>query len=59
MAQDRTRKIVITAVLGGITILLGLTHWGFIPWFGGTLTHLMHSGHHCAILEGPSRLGIG
>ena len=35
MAQDRTRKIVVTAVLGAITVLLGLTHWGFIPWFGG------------------------
>lgn len=61
MAQDRTRKIVITAVLGGITILLGLTHWGFIPWFGGLSLTIMHVPVIIgAILEGPVvGLGIG
>ena len=61
MAQDRTRKIVITAVLGGITILLGLTHWGFIPWFGGLSLTIMHVPVIIgAILEGPIvGLGIG
>lgn len=54
MAQDRTRKIVITAVLGAITILLGLTHWGFIPWFGGISLTIMHVPVIIgAILEGP------
>ena len=61
MAQDRTRKIVLTAVLGGITILLGLTHWGFIPWFGGLSLTIMHVPVIIgAILEGPIvGLGIG
>jgi len=54
MAQDRTRKIVVTAVLGAITILLGLTHWGFIPWFGGISLTIMHVPVIIgAILEGP------
>jgi uncharacterized membrane protein len=61
MAHDRTRKSVITAVLGGITILLGLTHWGFIPWFGGISLTIMHVPVIIgAILEGPIvGLGIG
>ncbi len=61
MAQDRTRKIVITAALGAITILLGLTHWGFIPWFGGISLTIMHVPVIIgAILEGPVvGLGIG
>ena len=54
MAQDRTRKIVVTAVLGAIPILLGLTHWGFIPWFGGISLTIMHVPVIIgAILEGP------
>lgn len=54
MAQDRTRKIVITAALGAIAILLGLTHWGFIPWFGGISLTIMHVPAIIgAILEGP------
>ena len=61
MAQDRTRKIVVTAVLGAITVLLGLTHWGFIPWFGGISLTIMHVPVIIgAILEGPIvGLGIG
>lgn len=61
MAQERTRKIVVTAVLAAITILLGLTHWGFIPWFGGISLTIMHVPVIIgAILEGPIvGLGIG
>ena len=61
MAQNRTRKIVVTAVLGAITILLGLTHWGFIPWFGGiSLTIMAVPVIIVAILEGPIvGMGIG
>src|SRR3990170_2385227 len=33
MPQDRTRKIVVTGVLGAIAVLLGLTRLGFIAWF--------------------------
>ncbi|MEN6480589.1 MAG: ECF transporter S component [Anaerolineaceae bacterium] len=54
MVQDRTRKIAVTGVLGAITILLGLTHWGFIPWFGGVSLTIMHVPVIIgAILEGP------
>jgi uncharacterized membrane protein len=54
MAQDRTRKIVVTGVLGAIACLLGYTHWGFIPWFGGISLTIMHVPVIIgAILEGP------
>lgn len=54
MPQSRTRKIVITGVLGAIACLLGITHWGFIPWFGGVSLTIMHVPVIIgAILEGP------
>ena len=59
MAQDRTRKIVIAGAMGAIAILLGLTHWGFIPWFGGVSLTIMHVPVIIgAILEGPI-VGVG
>jgi uncharacterized membrane protein len=61
MPQDRTRKIVITGVLGAIAVLLGLTRLGFIPWFSGASLTIMHVPVIIgAILEGPLvGLGIG
>ncbi len=61
MPQERTRKLVITGVMGAIAVLLGLTHWGFIPWFGGISLTIMHVPVIIgAILEGPVvGLGIG
>jgi uncharacterized membrane protein len=61
MPQDRTRKLVITGVMGAVTILLGVTHWGFIPWFGGISLTIMHVPVIiAAILEGPIvGLGVG
>ncbi|HMN62590.1 MAG TPA: ECF transporter S component [Anaerolinea sp.] len=54
MPQDRTRKIVITGILGAIAIFLGVTRWGFIPWFGGVSLTIMHVPAIIgAILEGP------
>lgn len=54
MAQDRTRKIVVAGVLSAISILLGLTRWGFLPWFSGTSLTIMHVPVIIgAILEGP------
>ncbi len=54
MPQDRTRKIVITGIMGAIAIFLGLTRWGFIPWFGGvSLTIMAVPVIIGAILEGP------
>jgi uncharacterized membrane protein len=54
MPQDRTRKIVVIGSLGAISVLLGITHWGFIPWFGGASLTIMHVPVIIgAILEGP------
>lgn len=54
MAQERTRKIVVTAAMGAIAVILGLTHWGFIPWFGGIALTIMHVPVIIgAVLEGP------
>lgn len=59
MPQDRTRKLVITGVMGAIAILLGVTRWGFIPWFGGVSLTIMHVPVIIgAVLEGPV-VGIG
>ena len=54
MVQDRTRKIVITGVLSAISIFLGITRLGFIPWFSGASLTIMHiSVIIGAVLEGP------
>lgn len=37
-----TRNLVITALMAAISLLLGWTHWGFIPWFGGVSLTIMH-----------------
>ncbi len=52
--NDRIRKIVVTGVLGAISIFLGITHWGFIPWFSGASLTIMHVPVIIgAVLEGP------
>jgi uncharacterized membrane protein len=54
MSPSRTRKIVIAGVLSAISILLGATRWGFIPWFGGVSLTIMHVPVIIgAVLEGP------
>ncbi len=54
MPQERTRKIVITGILGAISIFLGLTRWGFIPWISGASLTIMHIPVIIgAVLEGP------
>lgn len=54
MPQERTRKIVIVGAMGAISILLGITHWGFIPWITGTaLTIMAVPVIIGAVLEGP------
>jgi uncharacterized membrane protein len=51
---DRTRKIAVAGILGAISVLLGATHWGFIPWFAGAALTIMHVPVIIgAILEGP------
>jgi uncharacterized membrane protein len=59
MANSRTRKIVVTGVLGAVAALLGFTHWGFIPWVSGASLTIMHVPVIIgAILEGPL-VGVG
>ena len=53
MAQNRTRKIVVTGVLGAITVILGFTHWGFIPWGLASFSFMQAPTIIGAILEGP------
>lgn len=54
MPQERTRKIAITGVLSAISIVLGLTRLGFIPWFSGASLTIMHIPVIIgAVLEGP------
>ncbi|HAF61936.1 MAG TPA: ECF transporter S component [Anaerolineaceae bacterium] len=54
MNRDTTKKIVTTALLAAIAVLLGATHWGFIPWVGGvSLTIMQIPAIIAAVLEGP------
>jgi len=49
-----TRKIVISGVMGAISIFLGASHLGFIPWLAGAALTIMHVPVIIgAVLEGP------
>lgn len=52
--NDKVRKIVVAGVMGAISIFLGATHLGFIPWFAGAALTVMHVPVIiAAVLEGP------
>ncbi len=52
--KSRTRKIVIAGVMAAISIVLGVTRLGFIPWLSGASLTVMHVPVIIgAILEGP------
>ena len=52
--NEKVRKIVIAGVMGAISIFLGATHLGFIPWFAGAALTVMHVPVIiAAVLEGP------
>jgi uncharacterized membrane protein len=54
MKSFTTRKIVVAGVMSAIAILLGATHWGFIPWVTGASITIMHIPVIIgAVLEGP------
>jgi uncharacterized membrane protein len=42
MEKNTSRFIVITGLMAAIAVVLGATHWGFIPWFGGVSLTIMH-----------------
>jgi len=49
-----TRKIVIAGVMGAISIFLGASHLGFIPWLAGAALTVMHVPVIIGtVLEGP------
>lgn len=53
--MDQTRKLVITALMAAIAVVLGWTHIGFIPWFGGVSLTILHIPVIiAAVLAGPS-----
>jgi len=59
MSQERTRKIVITGVMGAISAFLGITRWGYLPAIGPTSITIMHIPVIIgAVLEGPI-VGVG
>jgi len=52
--NSTTRKVVIAGVMGAISVLLGATHWGFVPWLAGAALTVMHVPVIIgAVLEGP------
>ncbi|HUT65971.1 MAG TPA: ECF transporter S component [Spirochaetota bacterium] len=52
--NEKVRKIVVAGVMGAISIFLGATHLGFIPWFAGAALTIMHVPVIiAAVLEGP------
>jgi len=52
--SQRTRAIVITGLMAAIAVVLGWTHWGFIPWFGGLSLTILHIPTIiAAIIAGP------
>jgi len=52
--KNKSRKIVIAGVMSGISIFLGATHIGFIPWISGASLTIMHLPVIIgAVLEGP------
>jgi uncharacterized membrane protein len=54
MTSNRVRKITITGALGAISVILGITRWGFIPWISGASLTVMHIPVIIgAVLEGP------
>lgn len=40
--SSNTRKIVIAGVMGAISVFLGASHLGFIPWLAGAALTVMH-----------------
>ena len=52
--SSTTRRVVIAGVMGAISIFLGATHLGFIPWLAGAALTIMHVPVIIgAVLEGP------
>lgn len=59
--QNKIRDLVITGLMGAIAVVLGLTRWGFIPWFSGVSLTIMHvPAVIAAVIVGPvSGMAVG
>jgi len=59
--QNKMRDLVITGLMGAIAVVLGWTHWGFIPWFSGVSLTIMHvPAVIAAVIVGPvSGMAVG
>ncbi len=54
MSGERIRKIVVAGALGAVAAILGVMHWGYIPWITGASLTIMHVPVIIgAVLEGP------
>jgi len=54
MESRRIRKIAVAGAMGAISIFLGASHLGLIPWFAGAALTVMHVPVIiAAVLEGP------
>lgn len=52
-ARDKNRKIAVVGALGALTVVLGVTHLGLIPWFSGAAITVLHVPVIlCVLLEG-------
>ena len=59
MSRISVRRIAVAGALSAISILLGATRWGFIPWFAGAALTIMHVPAIVgAVLEGPVVGGV-
>lgn len=55
MAVLPAKKIATAGVLSAVTVILGITHLGLIPWFSGASITVMHVPVVIgAVLEGPA-----
>ncbi|MFP4385184.1 MAG: ECF transporter S component [Spirochaetia bacterium] len=61
MEKSFAKKTAVIGVLGAITIILGVTHLGFIPWVtGAAITIMPIPVILAAVLEGPvAGFGVG
>lgn len=53
------KKLAVTGALGALTIVLGLTHLGFIPWISGASITILHVPAIIASLVGGLASGVG
>ena len=52
--RPASRRMLVLTFMGAVSIFLGASHWGFIPWLGGAALTIMHVPVIVGtVLEGP------